>query len=193
MQGMRCLFINRKSQRNKQLEMTLLKSTMGNPNSLSNTKRTAMTTQHKNNQDIATSVDKAVGSDAASQSNHKRKRYQMKPLDEKRYSYMPSPDDKHPFVKKDYLVEQRVKYQDIEKPETNKIEMWQSDVSKNKMNDHEKISYIQLKSSQIDEEVSRKEKMMKICNSSSIDDTKKMNGILIDSIKTKLSLLNDLN
>lgn len=106
---------------------------------------------------------------------------------------MPNFDEKHPFVKKDYLVEQRSKYQDVEKPEVNKIEMWQSDVNKSKMNDHEKISYIQIKSSQIDEEVIRKEKMMKVTNSFSIDDTKKMNGILLDSIKTKLSLLNDFN
>ena len=119
------------------------------------------------------SVDRAVGSDATSIDNNKRKRTKPKPLDEKRYSYMPSPNEKHPFVKKDYLVEQRIRYQDIERPEINKIEMWQNDVSKNKMNDHEKINYIQLKSNQIDVEVNRKEKMMKINNSSTIDDTRK--------------------
>lgn len=72
-----------KISKKKRLEMTMLINSMENPQSLSNTKRTVMTTQHKKNQSMVTSVDKAVGSDAASQTNHKRKRYEMKPLDEK--------------------------------------------------------------------------------------------------------------
>lgn len=166
---------------------------MEDPSSLTKMKRALKTTQNKANKSMMASLDRTLGSDINSQGQHKRKMSKAKPLDEKRYSYHQTPLDKHQFVKKDYLTEQRLKNQDIEKQEINKMDIWQNEITKNNMNDQEKVYYIKLKSHQAEQEMLRKERLMKVNNASSIEDTKMINGILIDSIKTKLNLLNDLN
>jgi hypothetical protein len=165
---------------------------MEDPSSLTKMKRALKTTQNKNNSMIA-SLDRTLGSEIKSQGQHRRKVSKAKPLDDKRYSYHQMNSDKHQFVKKDYLTEIRIKNQDVERQEVNKAELWQNEITKNQMNDQEKVDFVKLKSHQAEQEMLRKEKLMKLNNVSSIEDTKKINGILIDSIKTKLSLLNDLN
>ena len=40
--------------------------------------------------------------------------------------------------------------------------------------------------------MARKEKLMKVLNNQTLDETSKLNGILIDCIKTKLDMLNEL-
>ena len=176
----------------KQLEMVLIRKNMDDPTSLAKMKRALKTTQNKNHS-VLTSLDRTLGSETTTQTKPKRMLSKTKPLDEKRYSYHQSPLDKHKFVKIDYLTDQRIKNQDTEKKEVNKVDLWQNEINKSNMNDQEKVDYIKLKSHQAEQEMLRKEKWCKLNNASTLEDTKKINGILIDWIKTKLNLLNDLN
>lgn len=88
-----------KISKKKQLEMTLIKKNLEDPNSLSKMKRELMSTQNKNNKSMTVSVDRGVGSDIDSKHARKRRRSKAKPLDEKRYSYHPIQTEKHEFIK----------------------------------------------------------------------------------------------
>mmetsp|Transcript_22434 Transcript_22434/g.25812 ORF Transcript_22434/g.25812 Transcript_22434/m.25812 type:complete len:126 (-) Transcript_22434:23-400(-) len=96
------------------------------------------------------------------------------------------------LLNKDYLLEHRLK-NEANKQEVSRIDKWQSEITRANMNEQEKIDYIKLKSSQLEEEMNRKEKMMKVSQAATLDDAKTINSFLIDSIKTKLNLLNDMS
>lgn len=96
------------------------------------------------------------------------------------------------LLNKDYLLEHRLK-NEANKQDISRIDKWQSEIARANMNEQEKIDYIKLKSSQLEEEMNRKEKMMKVSQAATLDDAKTINSFLIDSIKTKLNLLNDMS
>lgn len=45
----------------------------------------------------------------------------------------------------------------------------------------------------MEEEMKRKEALLKAHNNTSVDDTKEIDGMLIDSIKTKLNLISGIS
>lgn len=57
----------------------------------------------------------------------------------------------------------------------------------------ERIEYIKLKASEMEEGMKRKEALLKANNNTTIDDTKEIDGMLIDSIKTKLNLISGIS
>lgn len=183
-----------KISKKKQLEMTLIRQNMDDPTSMTRIRKGLKSTQHKHNKSMITSVDRGVGSDTLTSSLKKGKHTKPKPPDESRYTYTMNSPERHAFIKHDYLTKQRVEKAEKTKddPEEPKLEVWMNEVNKANLNDGEKIDYIKMKSAQLEEELARKEQMMKIKNSNSMNETSKLNSILIDSIKTKLNLLNEL-
>ena len=182
-----------KISKKKRLEMTLIKQNMESPNNLTKMRHQIKSTQHKQNKSMT--MDSGVGSDTLTSIT--KKYGKPKPPDESRYTYTMFSPDKHKFVKHDYLTKDRIKKQEANRDEEGtqghaNVEQWMSEILKAKMNDGERIDYIKIKSSKLETEMARKEKMMKIKGETSMGEAKELNGYLIDSIKTKLSLINNL-
>jgi hypothetical protein len=99
-----------KISKKKQLEMKLIRQNLDNPNSLAKLRRNLRTTQNKEKNHMASTMDAATGSNSRAGKTKKRyTRSVTKALepDIKRYSYHPSPVSTHKFIKFDYLQEER--------------------------------------------------------------------------------------
>ena len=57
----------------------------------------------------------------------------------------------------------------------------------------ERIEFIKIKTNAMEEQLKRKEDLVKAHNNQTIDDTKEIDGLLIDSIKTKLDLISGIS
>lgn len=177
----------------KKLEMSLIRKNMDDPHSLSKVRRGLKSTQHRQNLSMMSPTDKGISTDTTSQVVRRKIHTEIKPLDEKRYSYHPTPKDKHPFIKHDYLTATRQKKDNADKEHLYSIDQWQNELMKANLTDNERIEYIKMKSAQMEEEMKRKEALMKLSKSNTIDQTRQIDGILIDSIKTKLDLLSGMS
>ncbi|CAI2376229.1 unnamed protein product [Moneuplotes crassus] len=179
----------------KKLEMELIKKNLENPHSLSKSRRGLQTTKENHNSSMMSPVSNKLSTESSPPLRKSHKKFlKPKPLDEKRYSYHPKPNEKYPFVKHDYLQERRQKKEDKIYSRQNKSqERWEQDMLKGHYTQGERIEYIKQKASVMEEEMNRKEALLKANNTSTIDDTREINGMLIDSIRTKLELLSGIN
>jgi hypothetical protein len=174
----------------KRLEMELIRKNMDDPHAMHRMRKGTKSVKNNHNQ----SMNSPMSMDAQSQIVKRRKKSPIKPLDEKRYSYHPSSYDKKPFIKHDYLTKKRLEKEDKEAKTTlHSIGQWQAEIERGDMNEEEKIEYIKVKSALLEEELKRKEALMKVNNAATIDDTKAIDGMLIDSIKTKLDLIGGIH
>lgn len=178
-----------KVSKKKKLEMELIRKNMEDPHSLTKLRRGAKSTKH--NLSMMSPTDKGISTDAASQITKRRVLSKAKPIDEKRYSYHPTPSNKHPFTKFDYLTKERIKKQDND--QLYSIDSWQNGLMKSNMTEAEKIEFVKLKSKQMEENLKWQEALMKANNNSTISDTRRLDGILIDSIKSKLEFITELH
>lgn len=181
-----------KISKRKKLEMNLIKKNMENPHSLIKLKQDLKTAKSNHNKSVVESLDRGIGSDSGT-TIHKRKSLpRARPVDQKRYSYHQTPSNQHPFIKHDYLSQIRQKSNKNNKSQLYDIEQWQNEITKNKLTEKERMEYIKLKAAKMEEEMTRKERMAKVNNSPSMSEAKQINGLLVDSIKAKLALLDGM-
>lgn len=176
----------------KQMEMTLIKQNMSNPHSLSTIRKGTRSTKSHHNKSMVSPTEKGISTDATSQIQKRRAFSKAKPLDDKRYSYHPKAQENFKFVKYDYLTEDRLK-RDDHGDRLYKLDTWNVELSKSTMNENEKIEYIKHKSALAEEEMSRKEALLKAKNCNTIDESKKIDSLLIESIKNKLEFIGDMD
>lgn len=173
--------------------MSLIRKNMEDPHSLTKIRRGLKSTQHRHNISMMSPTDKGISTDTTSQIVKRKLHTDIKPLDEKRYSYHPTPKDKHPFKKYDYLTDERLKKEKTDKEHSYSIDNWHNELMKADLTEAERIEFIKMKSAQMEEDMKRKEALMKLSKSTTIDQTRQIDGILIDSIKTKLDLLSGMS
>jgi hypothetical protein len=176
----------------KQMEMNLIKQNLTNPHSLSSIRKGTRSTKNDHNKSMVSPTEKGISTDATSQMHKRRALSKTKPLDDKRYSYHPKAQENHRFVKYDYLTQDRLKRED-HGDRLYKLDTWNAELNRSTMNENEKIEYIKHKSAQVEEEMSRKEALLKAKNCITIDESKKIDSLLIESIKNKLDFLGDLD
>lgn len=94
----------------KKLEMELIRRNLDNPHSISKTRRGLQTVKQSHNESMMSPKSNQLSTEVSSPLRRSYKKFaKPKPLDEKRYSYHPTPYDKFKFVKHDYLKERRQK------------------------------------------------------------------------------------
>jgi hypothetical protein len=176
----------------KKLEMELIRKNMDDPHAARKVREGSFSVK-AHNSSMQSPVSKGMSADVSS--NHKRRKLsKTKPIDAKRYSYHPAQNDNSGFIKHDYLTKCRLEREEKEKLAPNRsIDYWHSELKKSQLNDDERIEYYKNKSALIEEEMKRKEAMMKANNHVSIDETREIDGLLINSIKNKLDLLSGIH
>lgn len=177
----------------KKLEMELIRQNMNDPHALRKVRKGTNSVKAHNNS-VHSPLYQGISAEINSQQTKRRKLSKTKPLDDKRYSYHPTPHDKHGFIKHDYLTKKRLAREEKEPSSTMKsIDNWQNSISKANLNDEERIEFIKIKSALMEEEMKRKEAIMKASNTSTLDETRKIDGLLINSIRTKLDLISGIS
>jgi hypothetical protein len=177
----------------KKLEMELIRKNMDDPHVARKIRKGSFSVK-ADNSSIHSPVSKRMSADVSTIQNKRRKVSKTKPLDGKRYSYHTTPNDNSGFIKHDYLTKCRLKREEKDKLAPNRsIDYWHSELKKSQLNDDERIEYYKNKSAHIEEEMKRKEAMMKANNHVSIDETREIDGLLINSIKNKLDLLSGIH
>lgn len=172
--------------------MELIRKNMQDPHSMMKLKREAKSVKH--NQSMASPTNKGLSTEFTSQQTKKRNFSKAKPLDEKRYSYHPTPKESKPFTKIDYLTQARIsKEEKGENSSLFSIDQWQNEIMKANLTEAEKIEYVKLKSAKMEEELKWKEAVMNAHSNTTINEKKHLDGILLDSIKTKLDLLGEIS
>jgi len=179
----------------KRLEMELIKKSLENPHSMTKTRKGLQSVKQSQNSSMMSPMSHKLNTEASSPLRKSRKKFsRAKPIDEKRYSYHPQPYDKTSFVKHDYLRDIRLKKDDQTNSRQNRSqERWESDLLSNQFTQDERIEYIKQKTSLMEEEMKRKEALLKAHNNTTVDDTKEIDGMLIDSIRTKLNLISGIS
>lgn len=104
---------------------------------------------------------------------------------------IPKPQPKKEPIKVDWLADQRVKRQELEKDGSiNKGNMWKNLAEKVDLDDQTKLQMLKEKTRQLEENAIRKEQMSKI-RGSTMEGNVAVNEMLIDAIDAKLKLLDN--
>lgn len=70
---------------------------------------------------------------------------------------------------------------------------WNKDIEANQLNQQEKYDYIRAKAQQLEEDAKRKEKIITVGKSGTIEDRDKVNNMIFESIKAKLSIIDQFH
>ena len=183
-----------KVSKKKQLEMTLIKQNLENPHSLKEMRRQTRSVKNSHSKSVMSPTDKGISTTDASSVLRRRKHTfsKVKPLDEKRYSYHIKPHDEYTFVKHDYLTQDRLQKAD-KGEKLYHLDSWDKDVNRTDLTEEERIAIIKNKSALAEEDMKRKEALMKVSNTNTIDQTKQLDTILLDSIRNKLNFIGEMS
>jgi hypothetical protein len=177
----------------KKLEMELIRKNMDDPHAARKVSDGSFSVKDHNSS-MHSPVSKGMSADISNIQHRRRKVSKTRPIDGKRYSYHPTPNDTSGFIKHDYLTKCRLEREEKEKVAPYRsIDHWHNELKKSQFNDNERIEYYKNRSALIEEEMKRKEAMMKANNNVSIDETREIDGLLINSIKNKLDLLSGIH
>ena len=106
---------------------------------------------------------------------------------------IPKPEDKKPPQSVDWLKDQRLKREEEQKQgQRRRANDWERHLQDQKLSEKEKYEMIKEKAKAIEEDAKRREKILAVRSQNSVDDTIEVNDMLIDAIKAKLSILDDI-
>lgn len=74
-----------------------------------------------------------------------------------------------------------------------KHEEWEKELSKNKLSQQERYDYIKERAQQLEENAKRKEQILSVTKKGSVEDNDQVNDMIFESIKAKLSILEEFN
>lgn len=110
---------------------------------------------------------------------------------------VPKPQPKKEIQVVDWLMERRKKRDEEIKDgvdvKGSPVKNWTKEIETNQLNQQEKYDYIKEKTKLLEEEARRKEKIITIAKSGTIEDRDKVNDMIFESIKAKLSILEEFN
>lgn len=73
------------------------------------------------------------------------------------------------------------------------VNTWKKDVNQKNLNQQEKYELIKDKAKQLEENALRKEQMLKVTHGGTIKDSDQVNDLIFESIRAKLSILEEIN
>ena len=178
----------------KQLEMQLLKESMKHPIR----KRLDASALSNNNGYNRRSADSLIGvAQPGFQTDKDDDTIKRRKIVWKENPMVPKPQQKKDIVVADWLMERRKKRDEEIKDgvgvKTDPVKNWNKEIEVNHLNQQERYDYIKEKTKQLEEEARRKEEIITIAKSGTIEDRDKVNDMIFESIKAKLSILEDFN
>lgn len=178
-----------KVSKRKKMEMELIKQNLQNPTAFERMKkRMVSSSQHKVSpyKDLNMSANNSV----AESSGVKKKYKDFDWREKNRFVGVPKPEKE--FVKIDYLQEMRQRRgsTDDVKSEVRRAYNWEEEV--NKFEGDDRINYMKEKARMIEEEALKKEQLMKVNKTDASENRNEVNDLIIDSIKAKIALLDNI-
>lgn len=183
--------------RNKQLEMQLLKESLKHPirNRLNGSTLSSKNGGNRRSTDSLLGLNKhGFQSDKEEEHSNTIKR---RKIIWKENPMVPKPPPKREAQVIDWLQERRKRREedraDGRDARSSPTRNWQKDIEEHHLNPQEKYEYIKERTKQLEEDAKRKEEMITVAKSGTIEDRDKINDMIFESIKAKLNILEEFN
>ena len=178
--------------RRKQLEMKLIKERVTNPGR--RPLHGSYSTQHLRKtfkEDYSTAHGSRMPNSEAEDSAHKRRKiiWPENPM-------KPPPKEPRVGVSCDWLKEQRMKRQEEEKDgrvRGSPKSEWKKDINSTDLSKKEKYELVRERVRVLEETAKRKEQILAVTKNGTIDQNDQVNDMIYESIKAKLSILDEFN
>ena len=179
----------------KQLEMQLLKESMKHPvRKLNKSHLSAHNLHsHRGGESVLGMSKGGIQSDMEDDKSQTIKR---RKLIWKENPMVPKPKPKKDINVSDWLEDRRIKREQREKEGIRKgspVNHWKKEIENHHLNQQERYDYIKERTKQLEDDARRKEEMITIAKSGTIQDRDQVNDMIFESIKAKLSILEDFN
>jgi archaellin len=174
----------------KKMEMQLIKQNLENPTAFERIKK-RMVSSSQNKLSPYKGLNSSIAGSVPDSNSISKPRYKNFDWREKnRFVDVPKPPKE--FKKLDYLSEMRTKKGTIDesRSEIRKVNNWDEEV--NKFEGDDRITYMKGKARYLEQEALRKEQLMKVNQGDNADERNEVNNMIIDSIKAKIALLDNI-
>lgn len=181
----------------KQLEMQLLKESMKHP-IRTQLNASALTSKHPQSRRSAESLlGVAKPGFQSDVDDDKSQTIKRRKIIWKENPMVPKPKPKKEAEVVDWLMQKR-RVREEDKQEGRQVKTspnrnWQKEIEDKKLSQQEKYDYIKEKAKQLETEAKRKEEIITIAKSGTIEDRDQVNEMIFESIKAKLSILENFN
>ena len=137
------------------------------------------------------SLHKSVDGIETTSRKSKRKYKDFDWREKNRFTNIPKPE--HKFEKKDYLAERRNNQsnQSETRTEAKKKINWDSEMKN--LDGNEKVTHVKEKARVLEEEARKREQLLKYNNNDQVSGRNEINDMIIDSIKAKIALLDNID
>jgi hypothetical protein len=172
----------------KEMEMDLIKQNLAKPTAFERMKKRMVSSsqsrvgQYKN---LNSSMDNSI---AAQSTNKRRKAKDFDWREKNRFVDVPKPPKD--FVKIDYLNEFKHKKSTKDTRSQHKSLNWDNELSK--YDGEDRIYYMKEKARMLEEQAMKKERLMNVNHDDTTYDRAEVNDLIIDSIKAKIALLDNI-
>ena len=177
----------------KKMEMELIKQNLDNPTAFERMKK-RMVSSSQNKIASVSNLNKSQDSSLSSARQHTSTKPKYKDFDwREKNRFMNIPKPEHNFKKRDYLVEKRNEKanQSETRSEYRKHINWEDEIKK--LEGDDRVNLVKEKARILEREAMKREQLMKVNSSDQTSDRNEINDMIIDSIKAKIALLDNID